>query len=210
MKTALIFLHGDLTCISHIPPQVKSADLIIGADGGAEYAVQAGLTPHIVIGDLDSISPRTKHFLEHKTQWQVYPRQKDHTDAELAIHYALKEKVDHIYIAGFLGRRIDHMLSSLHYLSTLTTNISLFEGAQILTFIKKKAVIKGKKDEEISLIPLQEDCLGVTTQGLVYPLHKETLSYGATRGVSNVMIAEQATIELTSGTLLCIHNLRIS
>lgn len=205
MKTALIFLHGDLTCISHIPPHVKTAELIIAADGGAEYAIQCGLTPHIVIGDLDSISARTKQYLEHKTQWQVYPREKDYTDAELAIQYALKQKATTIYIAGFLGRRIDHMMATLFYLSTLPATFTLLEGTQRITLIKEKTIITGKKDDEISLIPLQGDCIGITTVGLAYPLQNETLPYGATRGVSNIMNSEKATIEIHSGTLLCIQ-----
>ena len=205
MKTALIFLHGDLTCISHIPAHAKATELIIAADGGAEYAIACGLSPHVLIGDMDSISPSTMEQLNNKTIVKVYPREKDYTDAELAIQYAVKEKATSIYIAGFLGRRIDHMMATLFYLSTLPAKFTLLEGAQRATLIKEKTIITGKKDDEISLIPLQGDCIGITTEGLVYPLHNETLPYGATRGVSNIMNGEKATIEIHSGTLLCIQ-----
>lgn len=207
MKTALIFLHGDLTCISHIPPHVKAAELIIAADGGAEYAIACGLTPHVVIGDMDSISPSTMEQLNNKTIVKVYPREKDYTDAELAIQYALKQKSDTLYIAGYLGRRIDHMMASLLYLSTLPVQIALLEGTQEITFIKEKTILSGQKGEEISLIPLSEDCRNISTEGLEYALDKETLPYGATRGVSNVMKGEKATISLSAGTLLCIRTI---
>ncbi len=204
MKKALIFLHGDLADSSRLPPAALHADLIIAADGGAEYAIQAGLTPHILIGDMDSISPSTMKQLNNKAIIKVYPREKDHTDAELALEYALTQQVTEIYMAGFLGRRIDHMMANLAYLSTLPVPVTLFEGTQQLTLIRNKSTISGKKGYEVSLLPLQEDCIGISTYGLRYPLDNETLPYGSTRGVSNVFIKDSATVTIQSGTLLCI------
>lgn len=204
MKKALIFLHGDLADISQLPPAALDADLIIAADGGAEYAIQAGLTPHILIGDMDSISPSTMKQLNNKSIIKVYPREKDHTDAELAVQYALTQQVTGIYMAGFLGRRIDHMMANLAYLSTLPVPVTLFEGTQQLTLIRNRSTISCKKGYEVSLLPLQEDCIGISTYGLRYPLDNETLPYGSTRGVSNVLIKESATVTIQSGTLLCI------
>ncbi|CAN5212971.1 thiamine diphosphokinase [soil metagenome] len=208
MKSALIFLHGDLSDISPIKPYIELVDLLIAADGGAEYALKSGVTPHIVIGDLDSISPETKALLENKTTWQIYPREKDFTDAELAIQYALEKTATTVYIVGFLGRRLDHMLANLAYLSTIPAHVVLIEGSQRLSFIKKSASIIGKKDDEVSLIPLLTDCLDVTTAGLSYPLDHELLPYGTTRGISNVMLAEKATVTISSGTLLCIQTIK--
>jgi thiamine pyrophosphokinase len=45
----------------------------------------------------------------------------------------------------------------------------------------------------------------VRTHALQYPLNAETLSPGETRGVSNVMLSDQAAVEIESGELLCVH-----
>ena len=207
MKTALIFLHGDLADLSRLPAEARNAKLIIAADGGAEHALQAGITPHIVIGDLDSISDTTRNKLKDHTSWQTYPREKDFTDAELAIQHALKQHATIIYIVGFLGRRLDHMFANLLYLSTIPAEIILIEGHQKLTFVRKGTVLTGKKGYEVSLIPLTSDCEGVSTEGLAYPLKNERLPYGSTRGISNVMLGEKASVTVSGGILICIQSI---
>jgi thiamine pyrophosphokinase len=45
----------------------------------------------------------------------------------------------------------------------------------------------------------------VETEGLVYPLRGEPLYRGATRGVSNELVAERARVRHGAGELLIIH-----
>jgi thiamine pyrophosphokinase len=46
--------------------------------------------------------------------------------------------------------------------------------------------------------------LGVSVQGLEYPLHRDRLLFGSTRGVSNTLLGECAHVSLEQGLLLCI------
>ena len=48
------------------------------------------------------------------------------------------------------------------------------------------------------------EAVGVSTQDLEYPLDQENLAFGSTRGVSNVLLADQVVISLREGLLLCI------
>jgi thiamine pyrophosphokinase len=41
---------------------IKGSDLIICADGGANYAHEMGLIPAYIVGDMDSIRPEVKEF----------------------------------------------------------------------------------------------------------------------------------------------------
>ena len=50
---------------------------------------------------------------------------------------------------------------------------------------------------------------GVRTEGLLYPLHGETLTIGTTRGVSNVLVAAEALVELTAGVALVVRPLSV-
>ena len=53
----------------------------------------------------------------------------------------------------------------------------------------------------LSLLPLGGDAIGVTTEGLQYPLHDETLFLGQARGVSNVFTGSRAAITLRRGSV---------
>jgi thiamine pyrophosphokinase len=91
MKRALIILHGNKTDISRIRTTYSSDLLLICADGGAEYARRYHIVPHVVVGDMDSISSETLYWLEEKSvEILKYPRNKDLTDSELAIEKAIE------------------------------------------------------------------------------------------------------------------------
>jgi thiamine pyrophosphokinase len=57
----------------------------------------------------------------------------------------------------------------------------------------------------ISLFAVHGPAEGVATEGLVYPLHGETLAPGSSRGVSNEFAAAEARIELEQGVLLAVR-----
>ena len=50
------------------------------------------------------------------------------------------------------------------------------------------------------------DLEGITTQGLEYPLHDETLFFGESRGNSNVVTDDTCIIEVRSGMGIVIIN----
>jgi thiamine pyrophosphokinase len=63
--------------------------------------------------------------------------------------------------------------------------------------------LKGFPGDIVSLIPLAGDAKGITTSGLEYPLNRETLYVGSTRGVSNRLLDVEGSISLKEGILLC-------
>ena len=54
----------------------------------------------------------------------------------------------------------------------------------------------------VTLLPVNGDADGVTTEGLRYPLRGETLRFGRARGLSNEVASLPATVSLDKGTLL--------
>ena len=80
------------------------------------------------------------------------------------------------------------------------------DGLQELRLLKPgQHPILGRPGETISLIPLGGDVLGIETSGLEYPLRHETLPYGTTRGVSNVLSDARASVTFEEGFLLYVH-----
>ncbi len=209
MSKAFIFINGNLSNTSTLLSFIKSEDAIICADGGTEHAVNLKLIPHMVIGDMDSISDETKNKLSsEKTEWITFPREKDFTDSELAIKYTIDRKFDEIIIVGLLGNRLDHFLANIFHIAELTKNhrnIKIIEENQHIYFVYEKIIIEGKKNNQLSLIPMHEDCEGIETQGLQYQLKNETLPLGSTRGISNVFDEENISISIKKGLLIAIH-----
>lgn len=212
MTKAIIFLNGNLSDFSKLKKYIDKNDEIICADGGANFAVKYGIIPHVVIGDLDSIENDIKKNLEAKPVTFIsYPKDKDYTDSELAIQYALEKNYTEVIITGLLGDRLDHFMANIMYISSLqrskenSSTISIINGNQILSIINKTITFSGNIGDNLSLIPLHDEVRGITTQNLQYSLQNETLPLGSTRGISNVFIEETVKVELKKGTLLTVH-----
>jgi thiamine pyrophosphokinase len=216
MKKAVIFCNGKKEQILLSPllnkkiPYEKS--LMICADGGIRHAFSAFLVPHFVIGDLDSLSQKDREKIEKKKIKVItYPTDKDFTDSELALNFAIKKGCKKVFLLKTFGDRIDHFLSNLFLFekfASLGIEIEVLQKNQHLFFLtEKKSSLKisGGKGDLISLLPLRGDCLSVKTIGLTYPLNEETLFYGSSRGVSNVFINTKAEIQLKKGSLLVVH-----
>jgi len=213
----IIFTNGNLSDFSQVKKIIKKTDFIIAADGGANHLEKLELKPNVVIGDMDSIDKK----LLKKYKSIKYPRKKDKTDFELAINYCLEKKFKEIIIFGILGDRIDHLLANI-FLIARTQNtllrpdyakatsgkqgfggqVKIIEGKKEIFILNKEIMIHGKIGDEISIIPVSEKLEGVTTEGLYYRLINNTLTFGSTRGVSNIMNKNVAKIILKKGVAL--------
>lgn len=209
MKRAIIFLNGDLANLKTVIQHLKTSDYIIGVDGGAKHALQHEINLDVVIGDFDSLSKQDQKKLAKKQiSFITYKKEKDETDSELALRYAIKKGYKTILLFGVLGTRIDHMLTnifSLDYLLNADADVRIIEGNQEIQLIRNKIKLTGKKGDLVSLLPFKGDAQKVTTKNLTYPLKNEDLLFGYSRGISNEFIKETAEISIKQGLLLVIH-----
>jgi thiamine pyrophosphokinase len=191
---------------------VRDGDWIIGADGGAAQALAWGLVPHLVIGDMDSLSGEARAALAAQgSQFVVHPRAKDETDLELALTYATQQGAREIVVLGALGGRLDHTLANvlllaLPQLDGLVVRIASDGGEALLVRGGGEATLEGESGDLVSLLPLGGDAHGVTATGLAWPLEGDTLRFGFSRGVSNEMTAPVARIAVEDGYLLVVHS----
>ena len=115
---ALIFANGDAPHRSTVARWAADADLIIAADGGTRHALSAGVLPHVVIGDLDSLDEADRAQLDRSNvRLIIYPAHKDDTDLELALRYALDQHATEIVVCSALGGRWDQSLANLMLLT---------------------------------------------------------------------------------------------
>jgi thiamine pyrophosphokinase len=187
---------------------LRPGDLVIAADGGTLHARAAGVTPQVVIGDLDSLPADLRDELAAgDTRLISYPPAKDETDLELALLHAVEQGAEEIVILGALGGRLDQTLANLLLLALPALrglDVRIVEGDQTAFLIRHEATIEGQAGDVVSLIPLGGDAAGVTTVGLEWPLEGDTLHFGPARGVSNLLLGRQARVRVREGLLLCI------
>lgn len=190
------------------PPTLFPDDLILAADGGALHCLKYGLPPAAVIGDLDSLAEKHLEALKALGAEIIqHPTRKDFTDLELAIDYAQKRGANPVILVGALGGRWDQTLANLLLPAAFPDlDLRLIDGLQEMVFLRpgRRGIITGRPGDTVSLIPLAGDAAGITTAGLEYPLDAETLRFGATRGVSNMLLLSQAEVSLVSGLLACV------
>lgn len=207
----IIFANGLIEPQSQFIPDLMPGDLIIAADGGTKNALICGLNPDVVIGDLDSISAsEKKDLVAHGTQFITYPRDKDQTDLELALDYAIEIGAEASILIGLLGGRLDQTIANLLLLTKdaySSMKLSIFASPDTAHLLRDHDIIsiESKTGDIVSLIPLSPTVTGVTTQNLRWPLNSAILEFGSTISVSNEMKAPNATIQINNGKLLVIH-----
>ncbi len=190
--------------------EILAADLLIAVDGGAEALVRVGATPHLLVGDLDSVSPGTRDKLVAEgVEVLLLPTAKDETDTEAALRAAVERGASTATVLGALGGpRLDHLVGNLLLLTSPAlggVSVRLVDELHEAFLVKGDTLFKGERGDTVSLLPLTPRVEAVVTEGLLYPLSGETLFQGSTRGISNVMTGSEARVRHGEGVLLLFH-----
>ena len=182
--------------------------LVIAADSGLTHARDLGLTVHRVVGDMDSVDPAV---LEAAAAAGVvvdrHPEAKDATDLDLALDAVLAARPSRVVVVTGVGDRVDHALAVALAVSAprfATVAVEAWIGAAHLWVVHDSATLPGRPGDLVSLLPVHGPAVGVTTDGLLYPLDDEDLLPGSTRGVSNEWASEVATVHVRGGSLIAV------
>lgn len=205
----LVFANGELLYPQAARQMAARADKIIAADGGLAHVQALNLKPDLLVGDLDSVTPEQIRWAEEVgAEVRKYPVEKDETDLELALQEAVETGCSRITITGALGGRLDQMLSNIYLLNLPVLaglDVRIDDGVQEVILIHGSVDLQGSPGDTVSLLPLSPIVRGISTRGLRYPLIEESLIFYHSRGISNEMISQNASIQIQSGILLCIH-----
>lgn len=205
--SALVFCGGDAPSEATLA-LVGTCDLVIAADSGIDYAIEAGMALDIAVGDFDSVSAAGLSATRNSgTTIHEHAATKDQTDFELALASAEAAGASHIEVVAIEGGRLDHQLANLLALAApglAGVEVRAYTENETITVIRKTTTLRGETGSVISLIPVGSDVSGIVTTGLSYPLRNETLSATSSRGVSNIFGEAVATVSVESGVLLAI------
>ena len=206
---AVIVANGPLPQPPYPELRIGDENLVICVDGGARNALALGILPHVPIGDMDSMEADLRGHLQREgCRFVQHPSRKDETDSELAVKYALAEGATELVLLAALGGRIDHTLANVMLLAIPElrgVEARVIDGSQELRLIEREIVFEGRPGDTVSLLPLAGDVVGIHTEGLEYGLSDGSLKFGAARGVSNVLVAPQASVKIGGGLLLLVH-----
>jgi thiamine pyrophosphokinase len=187
------------------------AGLVVGADGGASSLDRLGRHPDLLVGDLDSVEPALVSRLEDAgLPVQRHPADKDATDTELAVRAAVDAGATEVVLLGALGGdRLDHELANLLLLvdpELLSVPARIVRGPTTVRGLRTGTLgLDAAVGDLVSLLPVGGDAVGVTTEGLRWPLHAATLRIGRSRGISNEIVSVPASVALEGGSLLVVE-----
>lgn len=200
-------LHPDTAAL------LDGIDLVIAADSGLDRLWELHRLPHLVVGDLDSVTPAALATARHHDVPVVaHPTDKDATDTELAILAALERDCASVTVVSGGGDRLDHLLGWLSVLSAPAlarlTHLDAWCGSTHVYMLHGPRTHQWTGDapgDVVSLLPWGGDCHGVTTHGLRWSLVDASLSAYSSRGVSNEVVLDTATVSLTTGVLAVVR-----
>jgi len=207
MSKVLIVGNGILNSNKFYINLSKKVDFIIGVDIGAKVLLDAGVKPDLAIGDFDSFE-NFEFFEKAGIRIIKYPIEKDKSDTELAIDFAVENEFTGFLFSSMLGRRIDHTLFNISLLLELYKEgkdcAIVEENEEIYPISSESRIFKVNTADIVSIFPLDKIVYGVLTEGLKYELQNKDLFYGSTLPLSNVALKNEISISIKKGTALVI------
>ena len=240
MKSALIFLNGyyDTRHLDfyrqEIETALKSRSPLICADGGIRIFDalnrhgETPLVPDVLIGDMDSVADRSCKPLaqaKHVVQEWIGKTDKDYTDGQLAVDYALEAHgCRHIIIYGGLprpeGYETDQFLGNLklmrfgHYRVSRDEHYSaeMRDPKQTIHYVLSTVRLPRKNSglQRVSLIAEADNVVVAKSKNLRWDLASFHIHPDLTNALRNEFVerAEWAALQLAEGSapVYVIHN----
>lgn len=198
----LLIGNGETLPADYLAGLVQKADFILAADGGADRALAAGVTPDAVIGDLDSVSAAAKKQLGNDKF--IFVDNQNNTDLEKSLDWLVQNGCKECVICGFTGGRLDFTLGNFLSVYPYVKKMDIcFAGPGWRIYpLAAGRKFTCQQDARVSLIPLKT-CTGVTLKGLKYPLTDARLSWEhAGRSLSNQTTGNSFQVMLKTGYML--------
>lgn len=176
-------------------------DYIICADGG--YNLLHDWKANCIIGDLDSLD-----FVPSDIKVIKYDKQKNQTDGELCIIYAVEKGYTDINIYCGLGGRMDHIMGNIALLKlahTLGARAIMRDEKKDIYYVEGKLILETKKDDIVSVIPFGGNAFVENSKGLMYPLQNLELLPHKTRGISNLVVDDTVELNVQKGGVIVLH-----
>lgn len=192
---------------------------LIALDGAADKLQQfANLTPHVILGDFDSINAKTwgieKTFAELSEQDQPYTnaqgilivpaKNQQYTDLHKAILYCDERGASSIHIICATGGRMDLHEGTMRVMRRTYQKqrpILLHTDIQTLRFVRNEhLLIQGEVGDKCGILAYPQGRF--TSQGLMYEGQDFPLEFAESESMCNVLREKEARLEIKGDALV--------
>ncbi len=206
-ETYIILANAPLQIGSEKVKSLLSRGNLVALDGIANVLKEWQLSPNVILGDFDSISPDTKKFFESNKVELVYAPSQDNTDLEKAIAFCDERKARKIEIYNALGGRTDHTLGNMSFLKKCYRKdrpIKLYSEQECLEYLEDiRLTIHGKKGDRLAVLGFSK--ARITSSGLSYDMKDYLLDLGKSESISNSLALDRTNL-LIQGQALLIYS----
>jgi thiamine pyrophosphokinase len=188
----------------------RRAGLVVAADGGARYALAAGIVPDLIVGDMDSLGEDLALEIEDRgAELERHPESKDKMDGHLAVLAAGERGATAVdFVCAYGGKpgaafAVPHILLAAERIGLLSTVVA--DWGRMFVVEAGFRAVEGALGDGVSIFPLSGPASGVTLDGMAYPLQNASLEPGDTLGFHNELLGAEAKVSVQSGALLVVQ-----
>ena len=207
---AAIFLNGSPDSSDLLRRVAGRAELVVAADGGVRYALEAGVVPDLVVGDMDSLGEALTLEVERLgATLEIHPSRKDKMDGQLAVLAARERGASAADLLCAVGGRlgalfaVPQILLAAERIGLRSTVVA--DRGRIFVIEAGSRTVQGDPQDSVSIFPLSGPATGVTLESMEYPLENASLEPGDTLGFHNELIRRKASVSVEQGALLVIQ-----
>jgi len=190
--------YKSILCLSGELPQKDFFETmqlpVIAADGAANKLHALGITPEIVIGDLDSIDP----YLDFN---RLHIHDQNRCDYEKSLEYIEKEGLLPTIILGSSGGDLDHILNNINvFMLNSRGNLLYVPPLYGAILSASQTLVTLPVHTKVSILGLPQ--AHISTQGLEWDLNEEKLHFPGFNSCFNRSKTEKILIQVLEGQIL--------
>ncbi len=201
---AIIFSSAAIADYRYLEGRDLGGDIVICADAGYKHALRLGVVPDIFLGDNDSFAAEIPPGVERV----IYPPEKDKTDTNIAVDYAIGRGADEIVLIGGIGGRIDQEFTHfclMKYALKRGVRLKMIDDINEIWMENRPFTLKKTdcRKKYVSFFAYGGSVKNFSVKGLKYETEGMSLDSGLVQASSNEFAeADTAEISFDSGTVL--------
>ncbi len=186
---------------------------LVAVNGGCRFFKTAGMTPDVIIGDLDSVTSIPSQFRE-QSQLLLYPRDKNKTDLQLALEYCVSKRARVADVVSPIVGEVDHFLGNVMLLglfdkmsgvSTKPKIRIVSADYEILWVHDSRRSFSDCVGDRLSVVPMSA-AVRLTCRGMEFTAERLRIVRGHSHGLRNRITRRRASVGI-EGKALVVHRL---
>lgn len=203
MERALLVIGGEAPPRVALEPLFKSFGAVCAADSGLEVVHDWGLSPSLIVGDMDSLTRPELLSAYPEARIVRADRAKDETDTEMGLRLLAETGRYEVFLAGGGGGRLDHLLAVRALFERMVRPREWWTARERVVLVDGPFEADLPPGTVVSVFPLARGARGMRSSGLRWAL--DGLSWGpGDFGVSNEASGGILRVEPGEGDLLVV------